>query len=113
MQDVEIEARGMTFQALVDGPANAPLVMMLHGLPRNRWEWHHQIPAVAAMGFRAVAPDLRGHVFIRGSLLSILSTASPQGQQQAQVGQAQRRRWQRDGATGARVVVSSRPRLML
>lgn len=60
MLDVEIEARGMTFQALVDGPANAPLVMMLHGLPRNRWEWHHQIPAVAAMGFRAVAPDLRG-----------------------------------------------------
>ena len=60
MHDVEIEARGMTFQALTDGPEDGPLVLLLHGLPRNRWEWHHQIPAMAKSGFRAVAPDLRG-----------------------------------------------------
>ena len=60
MKEIEVEARGMTFQALADGPEDGPLVILLHGLPRNRWEWHHQIPAMARMGFRAVAPDLRG-----------------------------------------------------
>ncbi len=50
----------MTFQALADGPEDGPLLLLLHGLPRNRWEWHHQIPAMAEKGFRAVAPDLRG-----------------------------------------------------
>ena len=60
MKEIEVEARGMTFQALTDGPDDGPLVMLLHGLPRNRWEWHHQIPEIANMGFRVVAPDLRG-----------------------------------------------------
>ncbi len=60
MKEIEIEARGMTFQALADGPEDGPLLLLLHGLPRNRWEWHHQIPPMAEMGFRAVAPDLRG-----------------------------------------------------
>lgn len=50
----------MTFQALADGPEEGPLLLLLHGLPRNRWEWHHQIPAMAELGFRVVAPDLRG-----------------------------------------------------
>jgi pimeloyl-ACP methyl ester carboxylesterase len=60
MDEIEIEARGLNFQALVDGPEDGPLLLLLHGLPRNRWEWHHQIPPMAQMGFRAVAPDLRG-----------------------------------------------------
>ena len=60
MKEIEIHARGMTFQALADGPEDGPLLLLLHGLPRNRWEWHHQIPPMAEMGFRAVAPDLRG-----------------------------------------------------
>ena len=60
METIEIEARGFTFEALVDGPEDGPLLILLHGLPRNNWEWHHQIPPMAAMGFRTVAPDLRG-----------------------------------------------------
>jgi pimeloyl-ACP methyl ester carboxylesterase len=60
LQELEIDARGMTFQALSDGPEDGPLLVLLHGLPRNRWEWHHQIPPMAEMGFRTVAPDLRG-----------------------------------------------------
>ena len=60
MQEITIEARGLQFPALVDGPKDGPLVVMLHGLPRNRWEWHHQIPSVAALGHHVVAPDLRG-----------------------------------------------------
>lgn len=60
MEEIEIEAAGLRFPALVDGPEGGDVLVLLHGLPRNRWEWHHQIPAFAALGFRVVAPDLRG-----------------------------------------------------
>lgn len=38
-----------------------PPVLLLHGFPEFWWEWRHQLPALARMGFRAVAPDLRGY----------------------------------------------------
>lgn len=38
-----------------------PPVLLLHGFPEFWWEWRHQLPALAEMGFRAVAPDLRGY----------------------------------------------------
>lgn len=38
-----------------------PLVLLLHGFPEFWYEWRLQIPALAAAGFRVVAPDLRGY----------------------------------------------------
>jgi pimeloyl-ACP methyl ester carboxylesterase len=38
-----------------------PLVVLLHGFPEFWYAWRHQIPALAAAGFRVVAPDLRGY----------------------------------------------------
>ena len=38
-----------------------PLVVLLHGFPEFWWEWRWQIPALAAAGFRVVAPDMRGY----------------------------------------------------
>jgi pimeloyl-ACP methyl ester carboxylesterase len=38
-----------------------PTVMLLHGFPENWWSWRHQVPALAAAGFRVIAPDLRGY----------------------------------------------------
>ncbi|MEZ4864929.1 MAG: alpha/beta hydrolase [Caldilineaceae bacterium] len=35
-------------------------VLFLHGFPELWYSWRHQLPAVAAAGFHAVAPDLRG-----------------------------------------------------
>jgi haloalkane dehalogenase len=46
---------------LVDaGPADAPVVVFLHGNPSWSYIWRHQIDAVVAAGYRAVAPDLVG-----------------------------------------------------
>ncbi|MCB0991740.1 MAG: alpha/beta fold hydrolase [Acidimicrobiales bacterium] len=61
MQHTTIKARGLEFDALTDGPEDGELLLLLHGLPRSSWEWHHQIPALAALGFQVVAPDLRGY----------------------------------------------------
>src|SRR4051812_14390433 len=38
-----------------------PLVVLLHGFPEFWWSWRHQIPALAAAGFRVVAVDMRGY----------------------------------------------------
>ncbi|HEX5726755.1 MAG TPA: alpha/beta hydrolase [Longimicrobiaceae bacterium] len=38
-----------------------PLVLLLHGFPEFWYGWRHQIPALAAAGFRVAAPDLRGY----------------------------------------------------
>ena len=36
-------------------------VVLLHGFPEFGYAWRHQLPALAAAGFRAVAPDMRGY----------------------------------------------------
>jgi pimeloyl-ACP methyl ester carboxylesterase len=36
-------------------------VLLLHGFPEFWYAWRHQLPALAAAGFRAIAPDLRGY----------------------------------------------------
>jgi len=36
-------------------------VLLLHGFPELWYSWRYQIPALAAAGFRAIAPDMRGY----------------------------------------------------
>src|SRR5437660_6738781 len=43
------------------GPRDGPLVLLLHGFPECWVSWRYQLPALAAAGFHAVAPDLRGY----------------------------------------------------
>ncbi|WP_375290744.1 alpha/beta hydrolase [Qipengyuania sp.] len=38
-----------------------PLVILVHGFPESWYSWRHQIPALASLGFRVVAPDVRGY----------------------------------------------------
>lgn len=51
----------MRFVADVAGPPAAPAVLLLHGFPQTRHTWRDQLPALAAAGLRAVAPDQRGY----------------------------------------------------
>lgn len=51
----------LRMQALEAGPANGPLVILLHGFPELSESWREVLPLLAAQGFRAVAPDLRGY----------------------------------------------------
>lgn len=50
-----------TFTAEIAGPADGPLVILLHGFPQTRHSWREQVPALGAAGYRAVAPDQRGY----------------------------------------------------
>ena len=43
------------------GVRGQPLVLLLHGFPQTNHTWRHQLPALAAAGFNAVAPNQRGY----------------------------------------------------
>jgi pimeloyl-ACP methyl ester carboxylesterase len=57
----EVTANGQRFHLAEAGPADGPLVLLLHGFPQFWWSWRFQLEALAEAGFRAVAPDLRGY----------------------------------------------------
>ena len=59
---LEIETEpGLTFDVLADGAAGAPLLLLLHGFAESFHMWRAQLPALAAAGYRAVAPSQRGY----------------------------------------------------
>jgi len=51
----------LTFDALVAGEADAPLVLLLHGFAESMHTWRAQVAALADAGYRAVAPGQRGY----------------------------------------------------
>lgn len=55
----DITANGLRFAYLEAG--SGPLLLLLHGFPDNAHTWERQMPALAAAGYRVVAPFLRGY----------------------------------------------------
>ena len=51
----------LTFDALTAGEPGAPLVLLLHGFAESMHTWRAQVAALAAAGYRAVAPSQRGY----------------------------------------------------
>jgi pimeloyl-ACP methyl ester carboxylesterase len=54
-----IEANGIKLHVAEQGAG--PLVLLCHGFPESWYSWRHQLAALAAAGFHAVAPDMRGY----------------------------------------------------
>ncbi|MGA1328180.1 MAG: alpha/beta fold hydrolase [Rubrivivax sp.] len=54
-----LHANGLDFACLEQG--SGPLVLLLHGFPDTAHTWSHQMSALAAAGYRVVAPFLRGY----------------------------------------------------
>jgi pimeloyl-ACP methyl ester carboxylesterase len=38
-----------------------PLIVLVHGWPESWYSWRHQIPPLAAAGYRVAAVDVRGY----------------------------------------------------
>ena len=51
---------GLTVNMLEAGTQGRPLVLLLHGFPNLAYSWRKVMPAIAAAGYYAVAPDCRG-----------------------------------------------------
>jgi pimeloyl-ACP methyl ester carboxylesterase len=46
---------------LAAGPEDGPLIVFVHGWPELSLSWRHQLPVLAGLGFRTIAPDMRGY----------------------------------------------------
>jgi pimeloyl-ACP methyl ester carboxylesterase len=46
---------------LASGPEDGTPVIFVHGWPELSLSWRHQLPCLGALGFRAIAPDMRGY----------------------------------------------------
>ncbi len=54
-----LDANGLRMHVLEEG--EGPLVLLVHGFPETSHSWRHQLVSLAAAGFHAVAPDMRGY----------------------------------------------------
>lgn len=60
LERTRLTVNGVDYSALVCG-SEGPLALCLHGFPDSAHTWRHLLPRLAAAGFRAVAPWLRGY----------------------------------------------------
>jgi len=60
-RELAIELPGLSVGALAWGPDDGPLALLLHGFPDTAWSWRVVGPALAADGWRVVAPFARGY----------------------------------------------------
>ena len=51
---------GINLEVAEHGPAEGPVVILLHGFPELGYSWRHQIQPLASAGYRLLVPDLRG-----------------------------------------------------
>jgi pimeloyl-ACP methyl ester carboxylesterase len=56
---VQIDVGEVTLSVYEAG--RGPAVVLCHGFPELAWSWRHQIDALAAAGFRVIAPNQRGY----------------------------------------------------
>jgi len=56
-----IQANGLRFRTMVDGPADGEMFILLHGFPEGAESWSRQVEDLARAGCLAVAPDQRGY----------------------------------------------------
>ena len=54
---------GVQLHAVLAGPQDGPLAILLHGFPECWYSWRHQIPILVDAGYRVVVPDQRGYNF--------------------------------------------------
>lgn len=56
-KSVDVNEITLSYLDAGEGPA----ILLCHGFPETSQSWHKQLPALAAAGYRAIAPDLRGY----------------------------------------------------
>jgi pimeloyl-ACP methyl ester carboxylesterase len=83
-----IQVNGIKMHIAEQG--EGPLIVLAHGWPELWYSWRHIVPALAAAGYHAVAPDMRGY----GQ-----TDAPPSDPAECSLRSAHRRRGQADSAT--------------
>lgn len=85
MPRVEVDGVGIGYEVTGEGRP----VVLIHGFPDTGRLWRHQVPALAAAGFKVIVPDMRGYgrsdkpesvdayalPFLAGDVLAVLADA--------------------------------------
>ncbi|TXG71693.1 hypothetical protein EZV62_000272 [Acer yangbiense] len=86
-----VHVNGIDMHVAEKGEEGAPVILFIHGFPELWYSWRHQIKALSALGYRAVAPDLRGYgdteapataaeytcLHVVGDLVALLDAVAP------------------------------------
>ncbi|RDH75719.1 alpha/beta hydrolase [Mycolicibacterium moriokaense] len=56
-----VAVNGVHLRLYDAGEREAPVVVLAHGFPELAYSWRHQIPVLAAAGYRVLVPDQRGY----------------------------------------------------
>jgi pimeloyl-ACP methyl ester carboxylesterase len=59
LKESDIPTNGISLHVTEQG--DGPAVLFCHGFPDTSYTWRRQMEAVAAAGYRAIAPDMRGY----------------------------------------------------
>jgi len=59
IKEYDIAANGISLHLTEQG--DGPVVLFCHGFPDTAYTWRRQMNAIAAAGYRAIAPDMRGY----------------------------------------------------
>jgi pimeloyl-ACP methyl ester carboxylesterase len=59
IKETDIATNGVTLRVTEQG--QGPAILFAHGFPDTGYTWRKQMYAVAAAGYRAIAPDMRGY----------------------------------------------------
>ena len=55
-----IEVNDITMR-IAEAGDDGPLVLLAHGWPESWYSWRHQLKYLSELGYRVVAPDMRGY----------------------------------------------------
>ncbi|CAN1238724.1 Epoxide hydrolase A [Linum grandiflorum] len=94
-----LSLNGINLHVAESGPKDGPVILFLHGFPQLWYCWRHQIIAMASLGYRTVAPDLRGFgdsdapsdpesytaFHVVGDLVALIDAVAPQDRDGAKV----------------------------
>ena len=56
-----VATNGIELNIAEQGPADGPLIILVHGFPESWYSWRHQFAPLVAAGYHVVAPDMRGY----------------------------------------------------
>jgi pimeloyl-ACP methyl ester carboxylesterase len=59
LKEYDVAVNGISLHVTEQG--KGPAVLFCHGFPDTSYTWRRQMKAVAAAGYRAIAPDMRGY----------------------------------------------------
>jgi len=56
-----VRTNGIRMQVHEDGPEDGLPIVFCHGFPELAYSWRHQLKGLGRLGYRTLAPDLRGY----------------------------------------------------